>query len=68
MGRLIGIIAVGMVVNGALPLSINLYLHGAISRPFLDLLQLAIAGLIPIVGALLEPRPERISSTPELQR
>ncbi|SKY84358.1 Uncharacterised protein [Mycobacteroides abscessus subsp. bolletii] len=68
VGRLLGIIAVGMVVNGALPLSINLYLHGVISRPFLDLLQLAIAGLIPIVGALLEPRPERISSTPELQR
>lgn len=64
VGRLLGIVAVGIVVNGALPLTIQLFLHGVISRPVLDLLQPAIAALILLTGGLLQPRPGHVSSAP----
>ncbi|MEU1736024.1 HXXEE domain-containing protein [Streptosporangium sp. NPDC020145] len=52
--RLLGIVGIGVAAHGALLLTINLFLNDVISGPVLDLLQLLNAGLVLLVGALLQ--------------
>ncbi|MFC3982768.1 HXXEE domain-containing protein [Streptosporangium jomthongense] len=52
--RLLGVVGVGVAAHGALLLTINLFLNDVISGPVLDLLQLLNAGLVLLVGALLQ--------------
>ncbi|ATL32368.1 HXXEE domain-containing protein [Streptomyces formicae] len=63
VGRLLAIVGVGLVVNGSLPLTINLFLNDVISGPVLDVLQLVNAGLILLVGVLLQRSLPRTNAT-----
>ncbi|MFJ7910402.1 HXXEE domain-containing protein [Kitasatospora sp. NPDC096204] len=63
VGRLLGIVGVGLVVNGSLPLTLNLFLNDVIPAAVLDLLQLVNAGLIVLVGALLQRSLSRSRAT-----